>query len=31
SDDVMRYMTIRVEALSDEPSPVLSRKDRRRD
>lgn len=31
SDDVMRYMTIRVEALSDEPSPVLSRKERRRD
>ena len=31
ADDVMRYMTIRVEALSDEPSPVLSRKDRRRD
>ena len=31
NDDVMRHMTIRVEALSDEPSPVLSRKDRRRD
>lgn len=31
SDDVMRYMTVRVETLSDEPSPVLSRKDRRRD
>ena len=31
SEDVMRYMTIRVEELSDEPSPVLSRKDRRRD
>ena len=31
SDDVMRYMTIRVEELSEEPSPVLSRKDRRRD
>jgi len=27
----MRYMTIRVEELSDEPSPVLSRKERRRD
>ena len=31
ADDVMRYMTIRVEELSEEPSPVLSRKDRRRD
>ena len=31
SEDVMRYMTIRVEELSDEPSPVLSRKERRRD
>ena len=31
SEDVMRYMTIRVEELSDEQSPVLSRKDRRRD
>ena len=31
SEDVMRYMTIRVETLSDEPSPVLSRKERRRD
>lgn len=31
SEDVMRYMTIRVEELTDEPSPVLSRKDRRRD
>lgn len=31
SDDVMRYMTIRVDELSDEPSPVLSRKERRRD
>ncbi|MEL6323394.1 MAG: 30S ribosomal protein S6 [Pseudomonadota bacterium] len=28
SDDVMRYMTIKVEELSDEPSPMLSRKDR---
>jgi small subunit ribosomal protein S6 len=31
SDDVMRYMTIRVESHSDEPSAVLSRKERRRD
>lgn len=31
SEDVMRYMTVRVETLSDEPSPVLSRKERRRD
>ena len=31
SEDVMRYMTIRVEELSDEPSPVLARKERRRD
>ena len=31
SEDVMRYMTIRFETLSDEPSPVLSRKERRRD
>ena len=30
SEDVMRYMTIRVEELTDEPSPVLSRKDSRR-
>lgn len=29
SDDVMRFMTIRVDELSDEPSPVLSRKERR--
>lgn len=28
SDDVMRYMTIKVDALDEEPSPVLSRKDR---
>jgi small subunit ribosomal protein S6 len=26
---VMRYLTVRVETLSDEPSPVLSRKERR--
>lgn len=31
SDDVMRFMTVRVDELSDEPSPVLSRKERRRD
>ena len=31
SDDVMRYMTIRVESHSDELSAVLSRKERRRD
>jgi small subunit ribosomal protein S6 len=31
SDDVMRYLTVRVETLSDEPSVVLSRKERRRD
>lgn len=31
SEDVMRYMTVRVETLSDEPSAVLSRKERRRD
>jgi len=28
SDDVMRYMTIKVDELNEEPSPVLSRKDR---
>ena len=33
SDDVMRYMTIRVDELEDDPSAMLSRKDsgRRRD
>ena len=31
SDDVMRYLTIKVEALDDEPSPMLSRRDRRKD
>jgi small subunit ribosomal protein S6 len=31
AEDVMRYLTVRVEALSDEPSPVISRKERRRD
>jgi small subunit ribosomal protein S6 len=29
SEDVMRYLTVRVEKLIDEPSPVLSRKERR--
>ena len=28
SDDVMRYLTIRVDELDEEPSPVVSRKDR---
>lgn len=28
SDDVMRYLTIKVDELSEEPSPILSRKDR---
>ncbi|MEL7454779.1 MAG: 30S ribosomal protein S6, partial [Pseudomonadota bacterium] len=28
SDDVMRYMTVKVDELDEEPSPVLSRKDR---
>jgi len=31
SDDVMRYLTIRVDELDEEPSPVLSRRDRRKD
>ncbi|MEE9381473.1 MAG: 30S ribosomal protein S6 [Hyphomonadaceae bacterium] len=30
NDDVMRYMTVKVEELEDEPSAVLSRKDHRR-
>ena len=30
SDDVMRYMTVRVEALEEEPSAMLSRKERPR-
>lgn len=30
SDDVMRYMTIKVDELEDEPSAMLSRKDRPR-
>lgn len=28
NDDILRFMTIRVEALDPEPSPVLSRRDR---
>ena len=28
NDDVMRHMTIRVEELSEEPSAIISRKDR---
>lgn len=28
SDDIMRYLTIRVDELDEEPSPVVSRKDR---
>ena len=28
NDDVMRHMTIRVDELSDEPSPIIARKDR---
>ncbi len=28
NDEVMRYMTIKVDALSDEPSAMLSRRDR---
>ncbi len=31
SEDVMRYLTVRLDAFSDEPSPVISRKERRRD
>lgn len=30
SDDVMRYLTIKVDELEDGPSPILSRKDRPR-
>jgi small subunit ribosomal protein S6 len=29
SEDVMRYLTVRVEQITDEPSPMLSRKERR--
>ncbi|MEO1016052.1 MAG: 30S ribosomal protein S6 [Pseudomonadota bacterium] len=28
SDDVMRYLTIKVDELDESPSPILSRKDR---
>lgn len=28
SDDIMRYMTIRVEELNEDPSPIVARKDR---
>lgn len=28
NDDVMRHMTVRVEELSEEPSPIIARKDR---
>ncbi len=28
SDDVLRYLTVRVDELDESPSPVLSRKDR---
>ena len=28
NEDVMRFKTIRVEALEDEPSPILARRDR---
>jgi small subunit ribosomal protein S6 len=28
NEDVMRYKTIRVEALDEEPSPILARRDR---
>ncbi|MEL6258346.1 MAG: 30S ribosomal protein S6 [Pseudomonadota bacterium] len=28
TDEVMRYMTVRVEELEEGPSPILSRKDR---
>ncbi len=31
SEDVMRYLTVRVDKLSDEPSAMLSRKERRRE
>ncbi|MCI5047720.1 MAG: 30S ribosomal protein S6 [Aquisalinus sp.] len=27
NEDILRFMTLRVDELSDEPSPVLSRKD----
>lgn len=28
NDDVMRYLTIKVDELSDDPSPIIARKDR---
>ncbi len=28
SDDVIRYLTVKVDQLDDEPSPVMGRKDR---
>lgn len=28
NEDVLRYLTVKVEAFSDEPSPVIARKDR---
>jgi small subunit ribosomal protein S6 len=28
NEDVLRYLTIRVEALDEEPSPILARRDR---
>jgi len=31
SDDVIRFLTIRVEELDEEPSPVVARKERRKD
>lgn len=31
SDDIMRYMTIKVEELDEGPSPMMSRKNRRDD
>lgn len=31
SDDIMRYMTIKVDELEEGPSSMMSRKDRRRD
>ena len=31
SDDIMRYMTIKVEELDESPSPMMSRKNRRDD
>ncbi|MFZ4121886.1 MAG: 30S ribosomal protein S6 [Caulobacterales bacterium] len=28
NEDILRFMTVRVEALDEEPSPILARKDR---